>query len=155
MENGPEPNFQVRNKLVRCFKMEFSFQRSHRSLTKSCSWTENRLFNSNLFCIYLFNIMCFPWCPNAIKFILQVVFKDGYRLNRDLTRCYITDPEKKVTMATQTMTPCLDMSPLLQVRPCFLSVDFVYILMSKRVINVIIYSSFIYLLENPWSQGGS
>ncbi|XP_063683004.1 serine/threonine-protein kinase PLK4-like isoform X2 [Bolinopsis microptera] len=45
----------------------------------------------------------------------QVVFKDGYRLNRDLTRCYITDPEKKVTMATQTMTPCLDMSPLLQV----------------------------------------
>ena len=122
MENGPEPNFQVSNKLVRCFKI-IQFE----------------------FILHLFNIMCFPSCPNAIQFILQVVFKDGYRLNRDSTRCYITDPEKKVTMATQTMTPCLDMSPLLQVRPCFLSVDFVYILMSKRVINVIIYSSFIYL----------
>ncbi|KAL5268413.1 hypothetical protein ACHWQZ_G002320 [Mnemiopsis leidyi] len=44
----------------------------------------------------------------------QVVFKDGYKLNRDDTRCYITDPEKKVTMATQTMTPCLDISPLIQ-----------------------------------------
>lgn len=45
----------------------------------------------------------------------QVVFRDGYKLSRDNTRCTITDPEKRVTMATQHMTPCLNMSPSLQV----------------------------------------